>query len=116
MPRTCVVISRSGGAATGQGARSYAKWRNSRFDFKTYGKDTWEAEMLQGIMYETMTEIGRTLPKDAPEEIVLQEATKATGTRIKDAVVTGGPLPGRDPDGDWPYQLIIFDVASTPGS
>ena len=32
---------------------------------------------------------------------------------VKGAVVTGGPIPGRDSDTDWPFTLGVFDVSST---
>jgi hypothetical protein len=108
MPRACVVVSRSGGASIGPGARSFSRWRNSRFDVFTYGATTYEAEMLQSAVYETLTQLGSNDQRD--------RLRMFHGTVLKAAVVTGGPLPGRDADGDWPYQMTVFDVSSIPGS
>lgn len=103
MPRACIVVTRDGGGAGGPGARSYARWRNDRLDIFTFGKDPLEAERLQVLVYDRMTDLRQTHVMSA-------------NVILKNAVVSGGPLPGRDPDGDWPYQFMSFDVASTPDS
>ena len=110
MPRQCVVVTRSGGASTGPGARSYAPWLNNRLDVRCYGKTPYEAEVLQSAVYNFMTQL--ELKPDGN----LGNQRVAGGSIIKNAVVSGGPIPGRDADGDWPFQLTIFDVASTPAT
>ena len=101
MPRACIVVKPSGGAGTGQGARSYAPWHVRRFDVFAYAETPNDANSLAEQVYDFMTQLRQIL---------------AAGTLLKDAVAVAGPIPNRDPDTDWPYAMSVFEVSSTPGS
>ena len=37
----------------------------------------------------------------------------AASTVVHGVTVSGGPLTLRDPDTDWPYKLMVYDVNAT---
>ena len=95
LSRRCVVVSASGGAGAGAGSRSRAHWIPNRLDAKCYGKTPYEADQVHNAVYRVMTQLERTVVGDVA---------------VMDAVVAGGPLPGRDGDADWPYTLGVYMV------
>lgn len=120
MPRKTVVVTPSGGALLGPGARSYARWVTNRLDIFSYGKDPLEAIEVYDAVYDVLTQLtqggplsdfdGR-LPPARPQPRIPPPTTV-----VKGAVVTGGPISARDGDTDWPYCLGIYEVSVTPAS
>ena len=107
-PQEWVVVRPSGGASIGPGARSYAPWVNSRMDIRCYGQTPFLSYRVYDAVYKVMVELERRTIGDVDVGEDAQETITISG-----AVVTGGPIPGRDPDSDWPFTLGVFDVSST---
>ena len=98
MPRPCIVVSAAGGAGSGPGARSRANWVANRLDCKCYGPTPYQSELLHNEVFRVMHKLERTVIDDIA---------------IMDAVVAGGPLPGRDGDANsWPYTLGVYSVSA----
>ena len=97
MPRMCVVISAMGGADAGAGARSDTPWTRNRFDIRCYAPSPFEADVLHNAVYRVMNGF---------------EPFEDDGVIVRDAVVSGGPLPGRDMATDWPYTLGVYAVSA----
>ena len=117
MPRMTVVVTPSGGAALGPGARSYARWVTTRLDVFSYGKDPLQAIQVYDAVYEVLTQLTQTGGELLPDGSFdyARRAVLPT-TVVKGAVVTGGPISTRDPDTDWPYCLGIYEVSVTPAT
>lgn len=96
LPGGCIEFQYSGGASIGQGARSRGRRTTVRVDVKCYGSTLWEAERVHWAVYDVLTLLERTVVAD---------------TIIEDAVASGGPIPQRDPDTDWPYVLGVYDIS-----
>lgn len=103
MPRHCVVVQGAGGGSLGPGARSRLPWRVVRLNVKSYGPTPAKADDLDARVYAYMTAFHRVV--DVENETILH-----------DAVVSGGPLPLRDPDTSWPYVLSVYDLSASPNS
>jgi len=97
VPRKTIVIMASGGAGSGAGARSRARWVQNRIDLRCYGETPHGADILHNAVYRTMTEL---------------QGFTSGDIRLIDAVVGGGPLPGRDSDADWPYTMGVYMVSA----
>ncbi len=100
-PRKLVLVRSSGGGSLGPGAQSYVPWHVHRMDVFCYGEDMEQARRVYNAVYTLLHQLTRTVKQ---------------GTALRDATVTGGPLPGRDSNSDWPYYLAVFDVTATPAS
>ena len=101
-PRKTVIVMASGGAATGAGANSNAPWLNNRLDIRCYGETPYQADVLQSKVYRRMKDLRGYSYQDA----------NMGDVDLIDAVVAGGPLPGRDTDADWPYTLGVYAVSA----
>jgi hypothetical protein len=97
MSRKCIVIEPSGPSVLGGAFQEYG---DGRYDIRCYGETPYEAARLQAQVYQVMKH--------------LQRETHA-GVLIHWARRSGGPIPLRDPDTDWPfrfesYQVLIAEV------
>ena len=97
MPRPAVVVNHAGGGSLGPGARSRAPWVVTRLDIQSYGKTPEEASILHWWVYRRLTTMGREV---------------WANTLLQDAVVSGGPIPSRDSNTDWPFMLGVYDLSS----
>lgn len=99
MPRKCVVVEPSGG--TQSIGRAYQNYGDGRFDIKSYGETPFEAARVQLAVYGAMKALRRKTH---------------SGVLLHWAIRSGGPLPLRDPDTDWPsrfesYQVLAAEVS-----
>ena len=97
MPQACIIMTNSGGAGTGLGARSLVPWTNTRIDIRCYAHTTYETTQIHWEVYRALMAVGRQL---------------VGATLVYDFVVTGGPINNRDPDTDWPFTMSVFDMSS----
>lgn len=100
MPRATIVVAASGGAGSGAGARSRAPWVQNRIDVRCYGETPYAADQVHNAVYRALTQTAWQVYGD---------------TAIVDAEVSGGPLPGRDGDADWPYTLGVYTINAIYG-
>ena len=98
MPRLAVVISHSGGLSLGQGARSTVPIVTSRMDVKSFGATPVDCSNLHWNIHHYLVNLKRVLIADS---------------LIHSIVVSGGTLPLRDPDTDWPYFLASYDIIAS---
>ena len=98
MPRSCVVITHSGGLSSGQGARSTVPITTSRMDVKCFGQTTMNCSHLHWNVHYFLVNLTRTF---------------IASSIIHSAVVSGGTLALRDPDTDWPYFLASYDIIAS---
>ena len=96
-PRAALVLRPSGGGSIGPGARSWTPWTVMRLDVTAYGKDPDEAINVHWAAYRAFTDLERTV---------------IANCILHNAVVTGGPITGRDGDTDWPFVLGVYDVSA----
>jgi len=101
MPRHCVVVRGAGGGSIGPGARSRLPWRVVRLNVMSYGRTPNDADDLDATVLAYMTDLDRLVDTE-------------NDTILHDAVVSGGPLPLRDPDTSWPYVLSVYDLSASP--
>ncbi len=94
VPNKTITILASGLGAS-QGDASDVPEIGNRIDVRCYGEDSYEADQLHGQVYRAMKRLARHRRGD----VLLQTA-----------LVSGGPLPGRDGDADWPYTLSVYVV------
>ena len=96
MPRPCVVISNAPGRAQGPDARTWAALRVARLDVVAYARDRQTASLLAEAVGSVLLTISR---KILPGDNLLHSCT-----------ATGGPLPSRDGDAQWPMVLTVYDA------
>ena len=93
-PRESVLVMAAGlGASQGDG--SDVPEIGNRIDVRCYGKTSYMADVLHGAVFRAMKDLRRFRRDD----VLLQTA-----------LVSGGPLPGRDVDADWPYTQGVYMV------
>ena len=97
MPRKTVVLTVSGGMG-GVGSSTYQHWIHNRFDVRCYGETPYEADLVHNAVFRAMREL---------------RGHRHGGVRLSDAVLSGGPLPGRDMDADWPYTIGVYTLSGT---
>ena len=94
-PRKTIVLMASGGAGGGRGARTRMRWVENRIDVRCYGESPYQADVLHGEVYPAMIDL---------------EGFTNGDTRLVSAEVSGGPLPARDGDADWPITLSVYII------
>lgn len=93
MPRKCIVIKPSGGAGVfGNGYQEYA---DRRYDVRSYGPTPYQAALVQNAAYHAL----KGLRREVHDGVLLHWAKHS-----------GGPIPLRDPDADWPFRFESFQV------
>ena len=97
MPQKTVVITAAGGLGTGAGTASTTQWTRNRFDVRCYGETPYQADILHGAVYRAMRDL---------------HIYEYADVRLSNAVMGGGPLPGRDMDADWPYTMGVYTVSA----
>jgi len=100
-PRSCIVVQSAGGGGVGRGARSYLPWRVIRVNIRSYAETPDDADALDYRVYDYMTGFHGLVYMNHQ-------------TILRDAVMSGGPLPQRDPDIRWPFVLSVYDVSASP--
>lgn len=101
MPAQCIVVRRSGGPPPPGSARSYLPLTRSRYDLHCYGVTALESDDVYSAAH-----------------IALRALVPATvaNTKLYNAIVEGGPRFGRDQDGQWPFTLAVYEIASADDS
>ena len=97
MPRKTILVMASGGLGAGAGTSSQTPWANNRFDIRCYGETPYIADILHNVVYRAMHDL---------------RVHDYEGMRLVTAVKSGGPLPGRDMDADWPYTIGVYTVGA----
>ena len=97
MPQKLAVVTASGGLGSGAGTSSRTPWTQNRVDIRCYGETPYQADILHGAVYRAMVELHLHEREDI---------------RLSDAVISGGPLPGRDLNADWPYTIGVYTVSA----
>ena len=97
MPRMTIVVRASGGLGTGAGTASRTPWTRNRFDIRCYGETPYRADIVHGAVYRAMN----NLQGHAYGDLFLSTA-----------VVTGGPVTGRDTNADWPFTIGVYTVSA----
>ena len=127
-----MVVRDSGGGSIGDGARGRSQWNVTRVDITSYGKNPREAGVVHWAVYDLLTQIERVAvltqgenalnpnPPRVQDPRFPNDPTRMVkylfGSIIHDAIVTGGPIDGRDNDTGWPYVVGVYDVSSMPFS
>ena len=94
-PRKTIMLVASGGAGGGRGARTRMRWVENRIDVRCYGETPYQADVLHNKVYPAMIDL---------------EGYTSDDTRLVTAEVSGGPLPARDGDADWPFTLSVYII------
>ena len=94
MPRACLVIQEAPGRAQGPGARTWARLQTTTLDVIAYGADKQQAGRLAEAVSSLLPAISRKL---LPGDQILHDLT-----------ATGGPLPSRDRETDWPMVVTSY--------
>ena len=93
MPQRTILLTYSGGAGTFGGG--YQEYGDRRIDVICYAPTVYGAVQLHDTVQPILKQLRRQ---------------KAANTLIHWAIQAGGPLPGRDPDGDWPFCFSSWQI------
>lgn len=97
-PRPAIIVRRAGGFPV----RGHMKIARPRIQIRAYGATEFQADFIGETVYEVLKAISRRR--------VTAAAPAITPTLIHAIDEAGGPTNERDPDGDWPFQLRLYEV------